>query len=54
MISEENQRFLIAAVLGLIVLFALVQYTDLPTLVRLPVALLVTFVVQWALEAIGQ
>jgi len=54
MVSQENQRFIISAVVGLIVLLGLITYTNLPTLVRLPAALIVSFVVQRILESFGQ
>jgi len=54
MVSQDNRRFLISAAVGLSVLFALVTFTDLPTLVRLPVAIAVTFAVQSAMSALGR
>jgi len=54
MISQENQRFIISAVVGLIVLLGLITYTNLPTLVRLPAALIVWFIVFRILESFGE
>lgn len=54
MVSQENQRFIISAIAGLIVLFGLFSFTNLPTLVRLPAAVIVSLVLQQVLKSFGQ
>jgi hypothetical protein len=53
-ISQENRQFIVSAVVGLVLLFGLVTYTDLPPLTRLLTVVTVALVAQWVLKSVGQ
>ena len=51
MISRENEALIISSVLALLVLFALATFTNLQTLARVAIAVIVAVVAQSLIES---